>query len=43
MDEWPYWRSKIIEMGHAESSTRPNIKKILGNLQKPENIEEGLC
>ena len=40
MDNWPQYRSKIIEMGKAESSTRPNIKKILGNLEDSENNDK---
>ena len=40
MDNWPQWRNKIIEMGNAESSTRPNIKKVLGNLKDSENNDK---
>lgn len=40
MDNWPQWRDKIIEMGNAESSTRPNIKKILGNMKDSENNDK---
>ena len=40
MDDWPQWRDKIIELGRAESSTRPNIKKTLGNLKDSENSDK---
>ena len=40
MEDWPQWRDKIIEMGKAESSTRPNIKKILGSLKDSENSDK---
>jgi len=40
MDDWPQWRSKIVELGKAESSTRPNIKKVLENLQDSENNDK---
>lgn len=39
MDDWPQWRSKIVELAKTESSTRPNIKKVLQNLQ--ESDKEG--
>ena len=34
MDDWPQWRSKIIEMGKVESSTWPNIKKYWNILKR---------
>ena len=40
MDNWDERRSKIIELGKAESSTRPKIKRILERLE--ENDQEGM-
>lgn len=39
MDDWPQWRSKIIEFGKVESSTRPNIKKVLEKLEGNDDKE----
>lgn len=40
MDDWPQWRSKIFKLGNTESSTRPNIKKLVDRIQ--ESDKEGL-
>jgi len=38
MDEWPYWKEKIIQFAKAESTTRPYVKKLLGSLENSDDF-----
>lgn len=38
MDTWEEWSAKIINFSKVESATRPNIKKILMELEKADKF-----
>ena len=42
MDDWPYWRDRVIQLAKMESATRPYLRKILANLAGSVANEEGI-
>lgn len=42
MDDWPFWRERIIQLAKKESATRPYLKKILASLESSVANEEGM-
>ncbi|XP_065914036.1 uncharacterized protein [Dysidea avara] len=49
MKDWSSWCSKLIELGKAESATRPFIKKLLESIRgsmdlaKPDDAHDAAC
>ena len=42
MDDWPYWRDRVIQLAKIESATRPYLRKILASLAGSVANEEGI-
>ena len=38
LDNWQEWREKIIQLSKLESTTRPLLKKLLGGVDKCEEL-----
>ena len=41
LNDWPFWREKVLHLAKIESATRPYLKKTLASLDKSFDNNEG--
>ena len=42
LNDWPFWREKVLYLAKIESATRPYLKKTLASLDKSFDNNEGI-